>query len=436
MAQYNLTQLMSLTELSTKDNVFLSYTPPLPPDIINELSILSIFSLELINPNYKGPIVTIQLPEKIETVDLYYTTKTNSPCLPSGGDLTNNDIGDLTNTDIYLYLGNFIQNNYVTLVKWYDQSGNGHNMSSFIPENRPSISLDSRNSYLQVDFAPVYLNPNNKQATPTFLNVTDKAGGPIPSFASKDASYTVICQYNSIASGGGICAYGLNKNDDPFRPPTKSNTKSNNTVNNFILTTDNYFENSFNYDQIDSSAIVIDTKKFVGAEYTNDSKYSGQNNDYTQNNNSINNVENVDDTKNHIFENSRSYNPSNYNFIIFTYDGDGGNLYIYNVLTNDNDNTITVTPNATNKLVYQPNTNNTYYDFHLIGAYKNADTFNLIEDLNSNGQLYNLITFQKALTQSELKTYISELISTSKLQAPAPLKGKLQAPAPLVINDQ
>jgi len=416
MAQYDLTQLMSLTDLSKKDNVFLSYTPPPRPPSPDKKNELSIFSLELINQhyNYNGPIVTIIDPANDKnTLDLYYTKETAYNYLPSGG--------DLTDSNNQFYLGNYIDTtDNVTLVKWYDQSGNNHHMSSFIPENRPSISLDS-NFYLQVDFAPV----NN---TPTFLNVTDTEGGPIPSFAFPNG-YTVICQYNSIASGGGICAYGLNQSDNPFNPKIGDNSS---TVNNFILNKDSYFENSFNYDQqISDNTIQTDT--FVGAKYTNDSKYSGRiDNDYTQNNNSLSNLSNlsvVESTNNNnIIKDNQSYNPSSYNFIIFTYydggsddDNNDNNFNIYNVVsTNDVTITVTVTNIQSTGLTQKPDQSIPFFDFHLIGAYKNLGTFNLIEDNDGNGQLYNLITFQRALTDTELQKYISDLIQNGKLLAPPP----------------
>jgi hypothetical protein len=455
MAQYDLTQLMSLVDLSKKDNVFLSYTPQRggggidigggggggggeggggidiggggEPYQINELSI---FSLQLINQYYKGAIVTIIDPyDHKNTLDLYYTKETIKNYLPSGGDLT-----DSNNT---IYLGEYIENysTNVILVKWYDQSGNEHNMSSFIPENRPSISLDN-NSYLQVDFAPVKLNQENT-LTPTFLNVTDTVGGPIPSFASE--TYTVICQYNTIAPGGGICAYGLNQGDNPFNPSKTSGDNISSTVNNFILTTNNTFENSFNYDvQKLGDGVDIDTTTFVGATLSS-SEYNGNPTDYTQNNNSLTNKDklSLDKSTNHIIEEKyQSYNPSSYNFIIFTYDREStindSNFNIYNVVSN-NERTITVNKIQSTNLEYTPNKNTPFFDFHLIGAYKNLGTFNLIEDTNTNiedtkakdnGQLYNLITFQRALIEIELQKYISKLIETYQLQAP------IQAPIP------
>jgi len=407
MTEYFIPSTLTSLETLVGINGFLSHTP-----FFQSTGELAMFSLQLLNNVYQqnsevGPIIKIKKNNTSQIYDLFYFNN----------DLTEN--ADGSGFSLKKYLSTTSGKNLISLIKWYDQTGNGQHMSTASPLNYPNITLDVNNNF-QVDFS---VNQ------PSFLNISDnQATGPIPSFTSS-TGYTVICQYNTLTPDGGICSYGLNGNDNPDNP-------SQSTVNNFFVDTNNNFENDLLYTSVSEGYKPLPNavsynfpadvqsggnlyNKYQASDFTNNKYLIYKNSNEYLPNSTTPYINTNTAVLNYINSVAGPYNltkdlyqPSQYNFIIYTYNGgttpSNGTLNIYNAITTSGN--IDVQLIFSHSITKNISINN-YINYHIIGSYINKGVYKIIGNTTGTGQLYNLITFNKELSLNDLGSYLGKLVA-------------------------
>ena len=126
MTEYFIPSTLTSLETLVGLNGFLSHTP-----FFQSTGELAIFSLQLLNNVYQqnsevGPIIKIKKNDTSQIYDLFYFNN----------DLTEN--ADGSGFSLKYFLSTTSRKNLISLIKWYDQTGNGQHMSTASPLNHPA----------------------------------------------------------------------------------------------------------------------------------------------------------------------------------------------------------------------------------------------------------------------------------------------------------